>query len=182
MAANPRPTDPEFSVLYLTHHLPFPPTSGGRRREYELLRRLGDEANIHALAITKTPEEDRRDRGRLLRHCAAVELFPARPPTHRRLPRQVARHHSAKGARRLRELLERRRLDLIHVEGFYLWPLLQGVPGTRRPPTVLVEHNVEHELWQQRAERAPREHRDELLAEAARTRAAELEAWREADQ
>jgi polysaccharide biosynthesis protein PslH len=59
------------------------------------------------------------------------------------------------------------RFDVVHVEGFYLW---QHLPR-QRPPALLVEQNVEHELWRQRGD----------FAAAHATRAAEQAVWREAD-
>jgi hypothetical protein len=47
--------------LFLTAHLPFPPFSGGRRREIELVSRLGrnfEIFEIHLCSITKTWETD----------------------------------------------------------------------------------------------------------------------------
>ena len=46
-------------ILFVTCHLPWPPVSGGRRREWELLRRL-DGVEVDLVAVSKTPDEDRR--------------------------------------------------------------------------------------------------------------------------
>jgi glycosyltransferase involved in cell wall biosynthesis len=46
-------------VLFLTCHLPYPPFSGGRLREFELLKRVGDSVDLHLVSVSKTPAEDR---------------------------------------------------------------------------------------------------------------------------
>jgi hypothetical protein len=45
-------------ILFLTAHLPFPLFSGGRRREFELISRLGRNFEIHLCSILKTWETD----------------------------------------------------------------------------------------------------------------------------
>jgi hypothetical protein len=45
-------------ALFLTCHLPYPPVSGGRLREHELLRRVGRDCEVHVCAISKTFAQD----------------------------------------------------------------------------------------------------------------------------
>jgi hypothetical protein len=61
-------------VLFLTCHFPYSPVSGGRRRAYELLTRLGDRAEVHLCAVTKTYEEDVMYAGALRRLCAGIRV------------------------------------------------------------------------------------------------------------
>ncbi|HYF46981.1 MAG TPA: glycosyltransferase [Acidimicrobiales bacterium] len=165
-------------VLFLTCHLPWPAVSGGRRRELELLRRLPD-VEIDLVAVSKTPEEDRRNAGRLAEHCRSVAVFPAEPSARPGQPPHVERHQSDAARRHLRDLVCSGSVDLVHVEGFYLFDLL---PRPCPVPTLLVEQNVEHQLCHQRAElaRDPAD-RARLHHEAELTRIAEEAAWRDAD-
>jgi hypothetical protein len=66
---------------------------------------------------------------------------------------------------------------VVHVEDHYL---LRLVPERIRPAVLLVEHNIESALFEQRAAycTAPAE-RAEALRESARTRIDELAAWRQ---
>ncbi|MCE3267529.1 MAG: glycosyl transferase group 1 [Solirubrobacterales bacterium] len=191
MAAPAGSTPSCLRVLYVTHHLPFPPVSGGRRREYELLRRLGRFDRIHVVAVSKTPEQDRRNAERLLEHCSSVEVFRAAggsapeavgggSPVGSDAP-QVARHCCPAAAKRIAELLRSEEFDIVHVEGFYLWPCLARVRASSRPPVLLVEHNIEHSLWSQRACKTDGSERSRLEAAAVATRQEELRAWAEAD-
>ena len=170
-------------ILFLTCHLPYPPVSGGRRREYELLTRLGGEFEIQLCAVSKTYREDRLNAAALLDHCASVEVFPAEgagldPDAPRREPWQVARHRSRLAEAHVADAVWGGTVDAVHVEGFYLvrhlpWPC---------PPTLLVEQNVEYQLWRQRAEAATdARRRRRLLRESRLTQESEIEAWRRSD-
>jgi glycosyltransferase involved in cell wall biosynthesis len=163
------------SVLFLTCHLPFPPISGGRRRELELIRRLGDRFDVHVWVVSKTMAEDRRWRRELARRCAGVRLFAACPTEPRRgLAPQEARHACPGVRAQISAAVGAGAFDLVHVEGFYL---MQHVPAELDVPVLLTEQNVESSLWLQRALADP----DPALSEHHRaTRRAELAAWRRA--
>jgi polysaccharide biosynthesis protein PslH len=155
-------------LLFVTCHLPYPPHSGGRLREHELLARLTQRFDVHIAAVTKTLAEDEEAAADIPWDHNGISLFPAAALDS--LPGvapQVARHRSEAATAGIRGLLARGRFDLVHVEGFYLW---QHLPRTR-PAAVLVEQNIEWQLFEQQG----------LREEAAVTRRAELAAWRAAD-
>jgi glycosyltransferase involved in cell wall biosynthesis len=163
-------------VLFLTCHLPFPPISGGRHREFELLRRIGGQVDVSVCAVTKTWAEDVSNAGALASYCSDVQVVPADPPrsTEGAMPFQVLRHRS----RHVRPVLADGDYDVIHVEGFYL---MQHLRALAPRPTVLVEQNIEYQLWEQRAAHASGPAAWRHRREAERTRRAELDAWRRAD-
>jgi glycosyltransferase involved in cell wall biosynthesis len=164
-------------VLFLSCHLPYPPVSGGRLREFELLRRLAPEAEVHLCAISKTYEEDLAAANRLHTLCSSVAVFPAiTGPSD--LPFQVRRHASPQATAYVCSLLREGLADLVHVEGFYL---LRHVPAPSPVPILLVEQNVEYSLGAQRvafAEGAADQRR--AFRDFRETRVQELEAWRRA--
>src|SRR5437764_183681 len=53
-AAAARPLTVRPRVLFLCCHLPWPPISGGRRRELELIRRVADRFDVH-LVVERDP-------------------------------------------------------------------------------------------------------------------------------
>ena len=166
-------------LLFLTCHLPCPRLSGGRLREYELLRRLAGEVEFHVCAVSKTYDEDVARAAELRRLGIHVEVFRARTGCGDGVASQVARHASAEAARRVEELVSRGAVDAVHVEGFYLMPL---VPTDCPVPILLVEQNVELDLWRQRVDReTDRDRRRAAFLEHGLTRAAELAAWGRAD-
>jgi polysaccharide biosynthesis protein PslH len=167
-------------VLFLTCHLPYPPLSGGRRREYELLRRICAELEVELYAVCKTPE-DFEHAAALAEHCAHVRLFPSDPIA--RLDELAAIDRFAMHRSRLLTAAVRSRLAhkpmLVHVEGSFL---MQHLPGARPVPTVLVEQNIESSLWRQRADSCDREtERQRRLTWLRRTEAAESECWARAN-
>jgi polysaccharide biosynthesis protein PslH len=169
-------------VLFLTCHLPYPPISGGRLRELELLKRLAPCFDIDVCAVTKTFGEDAAQASMIEQYGIDVALFPAEPSRRNgksvpHLPDQVLRHRSEPASAYVASVLER--VDVVHVEGFYLMHLL---PDPSPVPAVLVEQNVEYRLWLQRAESTRNGLRMHYLREFARTRDAESRAWRAADR
>jgi glycosyltransferase involved in cell wall biosynthesis len=166
-------------VLHLTHHLPYPPVSGGRRRQYELIRRLPPDVRVHVVAVSKTYEEDAEALDGLADHCERIDLIAAAPARQNGECLQIARHHSAEARCHIASLIESGVYDAIHVEGFYL---VQHLPARLPAPLVLVEHNIEWDLWRQRAALAATAETAAIMrAEVERTRRDELAAWRRAD-
>src|SRR5215207_3890785 len=70
-----------MKILFLTAHLPYPPFSGGRRREFELISRLSRSFEIHLCSITKSWGADSVYINDLLQYCRRVNLFEAAEPT-----------------------------------------------------------------------------------------------------
>jgi polysaccharide biosynthesis protein PslH len=163
-------------VLFLTGHLPYPPYSGGRRREFELVRRLAGDVAFDIVAVSKTPVEDRRYAGVL----GEATVFEAAGSWNGEAsPRLVQRHRCEGVVDYVHAQVQAGRFDLVHVEGFYL---MQHVPDPCPVPVVLVEQNVEYTLWIQRAvHEADPVLRAAHLAELRHTWTAELDAWARSD-
>ena len=169
-------------VLFLTCHLPFPPVSGGRLREYQLLTRVGRDVDVHVCAVSKTYDEDVRAAPALRGACTSVAVFPAAGA--RQCDRdgggaaQVSSHRSRDASRYVEETLASGWFDVVHVEGFYL---AQHVPQAFSTPMLVVEQNVEYELWRQRMQHAVGEaERRALFLQYRLTRAEEARVWRRA--
>ncbi|MDQ3983379.1 MAG: glycosyltransferase family 4 protein, partial [Actinomycetota bacterium] len=170
-------------VLFVTCHLPYPPYSGGRRREYELLRRAGRAFDITLCAVSKTYDEDVANAAALKEHCRDVWVFPAERRAGKLAsspePAQLIRHHCPPLAEHVADAVAGGSYDVVHVEGFYL---MQHVPEPCPLPVLLVDQNVEYVLWRQRAATAFSKHeRDEAITEYLRTLEAETAAWTRAD-
>jgi polysaccharide biosynthesis protein PslH len=140
-----------MKILFLTAHLPYPPLSGGRRREFELISRLSKSFEIHLCSITKSWDTDRMYTNDLLQYCRSVNLFEAKAPTDKEqyasYPDQMKRHMSEEASSYISFLLKNESFDGVHIEGYYL---LQHVPVKPEIPILLVEHNIEHLLALQR--------------------------------
>jgi polysaccharide biosynthesis protein PslH len=143
---------PQMEVLFLTAHFPYPPASGGRRREFELISRLGKYFRIHLCSLTFEPEIEMLNSRYLEPYCASISLFRISNST--RLnghtlgrPWLMNRYYSEEGVHRISQLLRDRHFDVVHLEGYYVMQLL---PMDIALPIVLVEHNIEYSLDLQR--------------------------------
>jgi glycosyltransferase involved in cell wall biosynthesis len=141
-----------LKILLLTAHLPYPPLSGGRRREFELISRLSRNFEIHLCSITKSWATDSLYTNHLLTYCRSVKLFEAKPPPinvqqYESYPYQMKKHMSDEATAYVSSLLKNQCFDIVHIEGYYLF---QHIPTKSRVPVLLVEHNIEHLLALQR--------------------------------
>jgi polysaccharide biosynthesis protein PslH len=137
-------------VLFLTAHLPFPPISGGRRREFELISRLSKKCEIHLCSVTKTWEIDKTYVNNMLGYCSTVNLFKTVPTDVQQgmlYSFQMKKHLSHAARSHISHELARHNYDIVHVEGYYLMQLL---PSRLKVPIILVEHNIEYLLTLQR--------------------------------
>src|SRR4051794_10786159 len=162
-------------VLWISSHLPYPPISGGRLREYELIRRLAAHDDVHVVGVTKVADDT--DHLEAFRKMFPTELFPVQPDRDGQC-HLVAAHASAPAAAAVRRLLAK--ADVVHVEGFHL---MQHVPASASVPIVLVDQNIEFQLWEQRLALSPARlelDHQRIVQEAAACRSAELKAWRRA--
>ena len=136
-----------MKILFLTAHLPYPPLSGGRKREFELISRLSRSFEIHLCSITKSWASDSMYTNDLLQYCTSVKLFEAQAPTNTQqyafYPHQMKKHMSEEASSYISFLLMNQSFDVVHIEGYYL---LQHIPTKPEVPIVLVEHNIEHLL------------------------------------
>lgn len=172
-------------ITVVTSHLPHVATSGGRRRELELVERIASQHHVEMICVTKTFDEDRRFSRRLRSRCRGIRLVPTDiqspevPPVGGSArPWHVARHESAAAAAEIAHGLRWHRPDIVHVEGYYL---MQHLPGGWPGPILLGTQNVEYALLLQQAElTVDRMRRKLLLEQVLRTRSTEREAWRRA--
>jgi glycosyltransferase involved in cell wall biosynthesis len=140
-----------MKILFLTAHLPYPPFSGGRRREFELISRLSRSFEIHLCSITRSWRTDSVYINDLLQYCTSVNLFEVSSPTNKQqyalFPQQMKKHTSEGASSYISFLLKNQSFDAVHVEGYYL---LQHLPTKPKIPILLIEHNIEHLLALQR--------------------------------
>jgi polysaccharide biosynthesis protein PslH len=139
-----------MKILFLTAHLPYPPFSGGRRREFELISRLSRQVEIDLCSVTKTWEADKRYVNVMRGYCSSVRLYKAvlsDREEYKNYSCQMKKHLSCEAKSYMHHALANEDIDVVHVEGYYLMQLL---PLKIRQPLLLVEHNVEYLLNLQR--------------------------------
>ena len=136
---------PGPSIIYVTNESVFPPVSGGAVREYNLLKYLAQQYEIHFVAFTPRFEQERSSAERLLKLFASVTLVkPAAPLIdHQAIPLRVLQHAHPEGRRIIAALLDRYKPVLLHLEGYFLY---QHLPNDCSSPVVLGIENIEYEL------------------------------------
>lgn len=147
-----------MNVLMLTPYLPYPPSSGGQVRSYNLIKNLAQKHKITLFSLIKTDKE-KRYIPELQKFCHHVEVFkrPEKPWTISNIlktgfglyPFLVVRNLSPAERERLAEILHKEKFDLIHAETFYVMPHL---PPTETP-ILLVDQTIEYQVYQHFADR-----------------------------
>lgn len=140
-----------MKILMLTPYLPYPPSSGGQVRSYNLLKKLGGKHDITLFAFIRE-EEEKKYIPELERYCRKVRVFKRRrawSPVNIFLagvtpyPFLVSIYRSPDLAQAIAQELQSEDYGLIHAETFYVMP---NIPKTSLP-TVLVEQTIEYAVY-----------------------------------
>jgi glycosyltransferase involved in cell wall biosynthesis len=156
-------------ALFVSHDMLWPPVGGARIRCERLLSRALREVRIDLVVVAPAAN--------VARDLLAIPALP-RLRTYvfsdESRPGPAPARSSRAAADLLRHLMSREQgYDVVHLEGHYLLPL---VPPELLPRTVIVEHNVESQLLDQRAAAGHQIAAEEINA----LRDREQQAWREA--
>lgn len=174
-------------ILLLCPKPPFPPVDGGTRAVWELAAGLAEAGHaVHALSLATSQHPDRSAPagpapGVALESVAIdtrLGLAGAVANLASPLPYNVSRHVSLEFDRRLRLRLADG-WDVVQVEGLPVAPY-QPVVLRSGIPVVFRAHNVEEDLWRQRAAGARGPLALWLAAQARRVGRLERECWRSA--
>lgn len=136
----------------LTPYLPFPPSSGGQIRSYNLVKYLSRKHEITLFSLIKDDSEKKNIK-ELEKFCKKVCVYKRTksPWTVRNIlltgfgpyPFLVIRNLSEDERRAVSVELENEKFDLIHAETFYVMPHL---PETQ-VPVLLVDQTIEYSVY-----------------------------------
>lgn len=136
----------------LTPYLPYPPSSGGQIRSYNLIKRLSMSHEIILCSLIKYDEE-KKYISELKKFCKVVYVFKRaeNPWTIKNIlktstslyPFLVIRNYSSTEKKELENILRKEDIDIIHAETFYVSP---HIPKTKIP-IVLVDQTIEYEVY-----------------------------------
>jgi len=142
-----------MKILMLTPYLPYPPSSGGQVRSYNLIKNLAKEHQITLFSLIKYDEEKRYIKD-LKKYCQEICVFkrPEKPWTLRNIlrtvfgfyPFLVIRNLSSGEKIAVEKKLKETSYDLIHAETFYVMPHL---PQTDIP-IALTDQTIEYQVYQ----------------------------------
>ncbi len=142
-----------MKILMLTPYLPYPPSSGGQIRSYNLIKQLSKKHQITLYSLIKHDSE-RQYISELEKYCENVKVFKRaeKPWTIANIlrtgfspyPFVVIRNFSKLEKQSVAEILSREKFDIIHAETFYVYP---HIPETH-VPVVLVDQTIEYQVYQ----------------------------------
>ncbi|MCJ7804889.1 glycosyltransferase family 4 protein [Patescibacteria group bacterium] len=137
----------------LTPYLPYPPSSGGQVRSYNLIKNLAKDHQITLFSLIKDNNELKYIK-ELEKFCRKVKVFkrPEKPWTLRNIlrtgfslyPFLVIRNLVPEEKEAVEKELKKEDYDLIHAETFYVMP---HIPKTK-VPILLVEQTIEYQVYQ----------------------------------
>jgi glycosyltransferase involved in cell wall biosynthesis len=167
-----------MKILMLTPYLPFPDSSGGQIRSYNLIKSLSKKHEITLFSLIKDDSE-KRFVPELEKYCSKVEVFKRSksPWTLRNIlltgfgpyPFLVIRNLSPQEKIAVQEEVNSVRYDLIHAETFYVMP---HIPETKTP-ILLVEQTIEYLVYKHYVE----ESKNPLLRPLLSIDVAKLKFW-----
>lgn len=142
-----------MKILMLTPYLPYPPSSGGQVRSFNLIKSLAKDHEITLFSLIKQ-EGEKKYVSELEKYCRKVRVFsrPPKPWTFKNIMRTgfslypfvVVRNLSSEEKTAVIEELRNEKYDLIHAETFYVMP---HIPETDIP-IILVDQTIEFQVYQ----------------------------------
>ena len=142
-----------MKILMLTPYLPYPPSSGGQVRSYNLIKNLAKDHQITLFSLIKHDSELKYVK-ELEKFCFKVEVFKRsqKPWTLKNIfrtgfslyPFLVIRNLAVGEKEAVEQELKQNRYDLIHAETFYVMPHLPSTPI----PIVLTDQTIEYQVYQ----------------------------------
>ena len=136
-------------VLFLTSHLPYPPNSGGRLREFKLLNELKDKCKITLCVVSNTFQEDMKNLQYIRDMFVDAQIFRSydNKLTINKYPEKMIRNFSVEARRYITAItLCKNNIDIIHLEGYYMF---SNIANNIKIPVLLVEQNIEYFLVKQ---------------------------------
>lgn len=171
----------------LTPYLPFPPSSGGQIRSYNLIKQLSKKHEITLFCYIRKKDEE-RFLPELKRYCKKVKVFVRRKawsPFNILLagltpyPFLVCIYLSSAFKKAVKKELADNNYDLIHAETFYV---MTNIPKTRTP-ILLVEQTIEYLVYKHYVESLKFIFLKWLLSiDVAKLRFWETRFWKKADE
>ena len=143
-------------ILLTMPYLPWPITSGGKAREYHLLRAMAQRGHEITLLVQAKTAADADVKAALAPWVKELIVLPRRSLKDPRTLWRAAfsplpllttvNGHAPALTRQFEQLLQRQHWDIVQIEHSYGYQPFEAALKRHRQPFVLVEHNVESEL------------------------------------
>ncbi|HEX7042109.1 MAG TPA: glycosyltransferase family 4 protein [Patescibacteria group bacterium] len=173
-----------MKVLIISSFLPFPLHSGGHVRLYNLIKEIS-KTNEVTLICEKRSHQTNTDIDEVRKICKEVITIDRKRQWSPKviiqtaissLPFLLVGHRLPQMRQEIVKVLKDKKFDVIHVETFYVY---QNLPKTYLP-TVVVEHNIEYEVYEKFMKRSPAFVRPLLSVDIHKIKYWEEKVWRQA--
>jgi glycosyltransferase involved in cell wall biosynthesis len=140
-----------MKILMLTPYLPFPPSSGGQIRSYNLIKQLSRKHEVSLFCYIRRSEEEKYI-PEVKKYCKKVMVFKRRPAWNplnillaglTQYPFLICIYLSNIFRKAVETELKNNKYDLIHAETFYV---MTNIPETKTP-ILLVEQTIEYLVY-----------------------------------
>lgn len=174
-----------MKILMISSYLPYPLFNGGHVRLYNIMRELSQKHEI-TLICEKRPFQKTEDIDEIKKVCKDViavdrekqwsisNIVKSGFSSHSFL---VTGHTNQVFQQKIQDVLANNSFDLIHVETYYV---MQNIPKTDIP-VVLIEHNIEYQVYEKFMNRAPLFVRPVLQIDITKIKKEEEEFWKKAN-
>lgn len=171
-------------ILIVSSFLPFPLFNGGHVRLYNLMKELSRKHKL-VLVCEKRPHQTKEDIEEVKKLCEEVYCIDRKKQWSIKniaktsvstYPFLLTGHTLPEMKKKIIEVLNEKKFDLIHVETFYV---MQNLPKTYLP-VILAEHNVEYQVYSKYVDTVPLPLRPILLADIEKIKRWEKKFWKAA--
>lgn len=149
-----------MKILVVSSFLPHPLFSGGHVRLFNILKELSKKHEL-TLVCEIRDHQTEEDIKQVKKFCKQIVVFQRKKQWSFSnvvnagfsfYPFLMIGHKNDKMKSKIGELLSENKFDIIHVETFYV---MQNLPDNVSIPVVLIEHNIEHLVYERYAKQAP---------------------------
>ncbi len=175
-----------MKILMLTPYLPYPPSSGGQIRTFNLIKYLSKKHEVTLVALYKNKAEKKYSK-HIKKYCKNVYLCkrPESPWEIKNIlktifslsPFLIVRNSSEEARNTISKILKNEKFDIIHAETFYIMP---HIPTTNIP-IILVEQTIEYRVYQHFVNNLPFFLRPFFYLDIIKLKHWERHFWRKAD-
>ena len=172
-----------MNILVVSSFLPYPLFSGGHIRLYSIIKELSRRHTI-TLICEKRKHQTEDDVKEVEKICEVIWVERKQQWSIKNIlqagfssyPFLMTGHTNSEMKKRIEDVLRQRKIDVIHIETFYVY---QNMPRVLIP-TVLVEHNIEYLVYKRFADSAPKFIKHLLLLDILKMRYWEQKFWQKA--
>ena len=173
-----------MNILVVSSFLPYPLFSGGHIRLYQIIKRLSKNHSLTLVCEKRNYQTD-DDVHELEKYCKEVivvrrkkqwSLLTVGKTLFSLKPFLITGHTHEEMTRKIQEVMNKIKLDVIHAETFYI---MQNIPKTT-VPVVLVEHNIEYLVYERFLQTVPFFLRPLLYLDILKLKKVEKYFWKKA--